>query len=318
MTPAELSRTVLHTVRRAVETDELRVPVPARVTVRTPPRPGCGDYATNIALELAAAAGRQPRQVAEILRRGLAREPGIARVEIAAPGFLNITLDGGGHSDLVRTILAEGTAYGALDESADGPADGPAYGAYEQQAAPAPHNHAPPTPDDDSLRRLGPDAARWALLGPPYPDPELLLVQRESNPLFRVQYAYARTSALLRNARDLGLERTPEQDAGTAGHADPGTTAYDDPGERVLLGLLADFPGVARAAARHRAPERVARHLETTAEALQRTLAGCPPLPYGDQKPSAVHRARLALAEATGTVLANGLHQLGITAPAHL
>lgn len=55
VTPAELSRTVLATVRRAVEADELSLtgPVPERVVVRRPPRPGCGDYATNVALQLA-------------------------------------------------------------------------------------------------------------------------------------------------------------------------------------------------------------------------------------------------------------------------
>jgi arginyl-tRNA synthetase len=41
-------------------------------------------------------------------------------------------------------------------------------------------------------------------------------------------------------------------------------------------------------------------------------------LPRGDEKPSAAHRARLALAEAAGTVLAGGLSLLGIDAPDHL
>jgi arginyl-tRNA synthetase len=41
-------------------------------------------------------------------------------------------------------------------------------------------------------------------------------------------------------------------------------------------------------------------------------------LPLGEEKPSAAHRARLALAEAAGTVLAGGLSLLGIDAPHHL
>ncbi len=41
-------------------------------------------------------------------------------------------------------------------------------------------------------------------------------------------------------------------------------------------------------------------------------------LPTGEEKPSAAHRARLALAEAAGTVLAGGLTLLGIDAPEHL
>ncbi|WP_345670868.1 DALR anticodon-binding domain-containing protein, partial [Streptomyces phyllanthi] len=69
-------------------------------------------------------------------------------------------------------------------------------------------------------------------------------------------------------------------------------------------------------AAAHRAPDRVARQLVSVADALllfQHTV-----LPRGDEKPSAAHRARLALAEAAGTVLVGGLSLLGIDAPEHL
>ncbi|MEV4439626.1 ArgS-related anticodon-binding protein NrtL [Streptomyces sp. NPDC049577] len=271
MTPADLTRTVLHTVRRAVEAAELPDAVPTRVTVRVPPRPGCGDYATNVALRLARETGRPAREIAEVLGRRLAREPGIARVEIADPGFLNITLDGGSHTELVGELLRSG-------------------------ANSEPLGLRPPAA---LTARLGADAARWSLTCPPGTDRAGLLVQRESNPLFRVRYAHARTRALLRNAADLGF--APE----------PGPYGED---ESTLLGTLADHERVTAA----RAPERLARHLERVADAYLRWQAECPVLPRGDEKPSAVHRARLALAEATGTVLADGLHQLGITAPAHL
>ncbi|MBB4891305.1 arginyl-tRNA synthetase [Streptomyces olivoverticillatus] len=273
MTPADLTRTVLHTVRCAVEADELRAAVPTRVTVRVPPRPGCGDYATNVALRLAKDTGRPAREIAEVLRRRLAREPGIARVEIAEPGFLNITLQGSSYVRLVRGIL-----------------DGEG----------APGESLPLHPDPGLVRRLGPDAARWAQVSPPGLDHDLLLVQRESNPLFRVRYAHARTRALLRNARDLGFEPLPGE--------------LDDSAAAPLLAALGDHPRITAT----RAPDRLARHLERAADAFLRWQADSPTLPRGDEKPSAVHRARLALAEATGKVLADGLTQLGITAPAHL
>ncbi|MFF4404394.1 ArgS-related anticodon-binding protein NrtL [Streptomyces sp. NPDC001262] len=276
MTPADVSRTVLHTVRCAVEADELRAAVPSRVTVRVPPRPDCGDYATNIALRLAKDSGRPAREVAEILRRRLAAEPGIARVDIAEPGFLNITLASAPQARIVRSLLR-----------AEGPGEPPAL---------------PPLPPD-LLARLGPDAARWSLLSPPGLDRDLLLVQRESNPLFRVRYAHARTAALLRNARDLGFG--PEL-------ADDAAELADGAGP--LFAALADHPRIAAA----RDAARLARHLERLAEAFLRWQADCPVLPLGEEKPSAVHRARLAVAEATGKVLADGLHQLGVTAPAHL
>ncbi|MGW1196025.1 ArgS-related anticodon-binding protein NrtL [Streptomyces sp. NPDC002536] len=276
MTPADVSRTVLHTVRCAVEADELRAAVPSRVTVRVPPRPDCGDYATNIALRLAKDSGRPAREVAEILRRRLAAEPGIARVDIAEPGFLNITLASAPQARIVRSLLR-----------AEGPGE--------------PLDLPPPPPD--LLARLGPDAARWSLLSPPGLDRDLLLVQRESNPLFRVRYAHARTAALLRNARDLGFGPQLTDDA--AELAD---------GAGPLFAALADHPRIAAA----RDAARLARHLERLADAFLRWQADCPVLPRGEEKPSAVHRARLAVAEATGKVLADGLHQLGVTAPAHL
>ncbi|MEU7040633.1 ArgS-related anticodon-binding protein NrtL [Streptomyces varsoviensis] len=272
MTPAELSCTVRRAVRRAVEAGELVAPVPERVTVRTPPRPGCGDFATNVALRLAKDAGRPACHVAEVLRRRLVREPGVRRVDVAGPGFLNITLDGAAHSALVEELRG---------------------------ITPSPA--LPLSPPDGLVRRLGSDAARWSLVTAPGLDRELLLVQREdANPLFRVRYAHARTQALARNARDLGFAR-----------GEGGPQGDDSAG---LLGLLGDRGRIVESAD----PFRLARYLERLADAFLHWHHKCPVLPLGDEKPSAVHRARLALAEATGAVLADGLHQLGITAPAHL
>jgi arginyl-tRNA synthetase len=87
-------------------------------------------------------------------------------------------------------------------------------------------------------------------------------------------------------------------------------------GEADLLAALAEYPHALSVAALHRAPDRLARHLVVTADALlgfQHVV-----LPLGDEKPSAAHRARLALAEAAGTVLAGGLSLLGISAPEYL
>ncbi|MFJ8670659.1 ArgS-related anticodon-binding protein NrtL [Streptomyces sp. NPDC093589] len=359
MTPAELSRTVLRSVRGAVEEKELSVPVPARIVVRPAPRAGCGDFASNVALQLAGPAGRPPREVAEILRKRLVGSAGITRVEIAGPGFLNFTLGDAAQAALVREVLAQGDAYGAPSGSA-GASAGEHRQGPERPEAPGPADAAAPCPPAaarsvvvrDAMRRilaatataitagvapatsiatagwstsdpvdvgdrelarlgarLGADEARWALLRPAARDAVRLPerpVQRESNPRFRVQYAYARTRALLRNAADLGFESEP----GEVGAAGAEAAA--------LHTALATYPAVVDAAARHRAPDRVVRHLETTADAFFRWHDGCPPLPVGEQKPLAVHRARLALAEATGTVLANGLRLLGISAPEHV
>ncbi|MCT7354832.1 DALR anticodon-binding domain-containing protein, partial [Streptomyces sp. 15-116A] len=179
---------------------------------------------------------------------------------------------------------------------------------------------------------LGRDAARWALLHPaPHDRPRITaehLSQREGNPLFRVRYAHARTRALLRNAADLGFTPDPGPVTGAVTHAAPGprtATPGNGPkpapevgeaGSATLLAPLADHPRILLAAATHRTPDRLARHLVTVADALMPLLPTV--LPLGAEKPSAAHRARLALAEAAGTVLAGGLSLLGIDAPDHL
>ncbi|MFE6849762.1 ArgS-related anticodon-binding protein NrtL [Streptomyces sp. NPDC057674] len=359
MTPADLSLTVLHAVRRAVDDGALRVDVPPTVKVERARPGGVGEYASNVALTLSRSAGRTALDIAGILEERLRDTPGLQAVDVTGPGFLNFTLRPDAGGELVRAVREAGHAYGSgtalagvtvrfadLTESrallvtetvvrllrSQGADAGFAQGAdagfgqdqpsQDQPAQDAP-THAPPraetraetrAPAPDATpqrihvhpglydpRSLGVDAARWALLraapqdrpldGPP------LLVQHERNPLFRVRYAHSRVRRLLDNAAQLGFGPAYE----TPVHAPE------------LLGVLGDHPVVLLTAARHRAPDRVARHLEATADALlafQHTV-----LPLGDEKPSAAHRSRLALAEAAGTVLAGGLSVLGISAP---
>ena len=118
MTPAELSTTVLEAVRAAVEAGDLAVPVPDTVVVERPKSREHGDYATNVALRLAKPAGRPPREVAETIAARLRERPGIARVDVAGPGFLNVTLASEALGALVRTVLAAGEAYGRGDSLA--------------------------------------------------------------------------------------------------------------------------------------------------------------------------------------------------------
>ncbi len=96
----------------AVEAGELAVAVPEHVTVERPKNRDHGDYATNVALQLAKAAGKPPRAVAELLAARLRGITGVAEVEIAGPGFLNITLDTATAGALARTIVEAGEAYG--------------------------------------------------------------------------------------------------------------------------------------------------------------------------------------------------------------
>jgi arginyl-tRNA synthetase len=90
--------------------------VPETVTVERPRQKGHGDYATNVALQLAKQAGMAPRDVAGLVAERLADADGIAGVEIAGPGFLNITVAAGAQGQVADDIVAAGPAYGGSEE----------------------------------------------------------------------------------------------------------------------------------------------------------------------------------------------------------
>ncbi len=79
-----------------------------------PPRDSShGDVAVNAAMVLAKPAKMKPRDIAEALKAKLEAAPGIAKIDVAGPGFLNITFKSDVWQALVRTILKEGSSYGA-------------------------------------------------------------------------------------------------------------------------------------------------------------------------------------------------------------
>lgn len=119
------------------------------------------------------------------------------------------------------------------------------------------------------------------------------------NPGFVVRFAYARAAAVGRYAADLGVE--------AAGGP------LDDPRERRLLGLLADFPGRAEQAARTGDPRPFTRQMELIAGTYHDVHERCPAIPRGDEPVTARHAARLSLAGAARVVLGNGLRMLGET-----
>jgi arginyl-tRNA synthetase len=112
MTPEDLSAAIRAALTDAVAAGQLDVPVPAEVRVERPRGRDHGDWATNLALQLAKPAGMPPRQVAEILAERLGSTDGVAGVAVAGPGFLNITLDAASAGELARSIVDAGTAYG--------------------------------------------------------------------------------------------------------------------------------------------------------------------------------------------------------------
>ncbi len=116
MTPADLAALVQTAVRSAVDAGDLGRDVPGdisgHVVVERPKNREHGDYTTNVALRLAKPAGRPPREVAELLAGRLSDAEGVAKVEVAGPGFLNITLATAALGEVARTIVSAGDAYG--------------------------------------------------------------------------------------------------------------------------------------------------------------------------------------------------------------
>src|SRR5882724_4885666 len=162
---------------------------------------------------------------------------------------------------------------------------------------------------DDLVEAIGVDAARYSLIRSSVDSPidiDLALWSSASNenPVYNVQYAHARLSALARNAAELGIVADTE-------HLE--LLTHDKEG--TLLRTISDFPRVLKTAAALREPHRVSRYLEDLAGDYHRFYDSCRVLPQGDEAPNELHSARLALCQATRQVIANGLAILGVTAP---
>ncbi|MEO5665780.1 MAG: arginine--tRNA ligase, partial [Nocardioides sp.] len=117
MTPDQLSQTIVAVLEALVADGSVTLPdgVPTTVTVERPRQQGHGDYATNVALQLSKQAGTNPRAFAELVAARLRESEGVAAVDIAGPGFLNITVEAGAQGQVAADVVAAGAAYGASD-----------------------------------------------------------------------------------------------------------------------------------------------------------------------------------------------------------
>ena len=109
---AALEAHILGVIAQAIARGAFAGAVPASVKLERPKNRDHGDYATSIALQLAKAAGIAPQEVAKIIAADLTALDSITSVEIAGPGFINITLNRASQAELVRAILTAGDKYG--------------------------------------------------------------------------------------------------------------------------------------------------------------------------------------------------------------
>ncbi|MGJ4081924.1 arginine--tRNA ligase [Corynebacterium macclintockiae] len=119
MTPAELSELITETARTTLDAHGLDSSVvPESATVERPRNPEHGDYATNIAMQVAKKAGTNPREFGTWLAESLGAHEGIDEATVAGPGFINIRLAAAAQGKIVEEILAAGADFGHGDEFA--------------------------------------------------------------------------------------------------------------------------------------------------------------------------------------------------------
>jgi len=113
LTPADLSAAIVRTLEALQSSGRLSAgELPTEVVIERPKNRDHGDWATNVAMQLAGKFGLNPRAFAELLAPELETIEGVARVAIAGPGFINISLSAGAAGEAAKTIVEAGEAFG--------------------------------------------------------------------------------------------------------------------------------------------------------------------------------------------------------------
>ena len=113
--PRDLVATAIRDALRRAATDRGWTGADVAVDVERPADPGHGDYASTVALKLARPLRKSPREIAEEIRSRVATGDGIAAVEVAGHGFINVRLDTSWLARQVDDIVSAGTDFGRLD-----------------------------------------------------------------------------------------------------------------------------------------------------------------------------------------------------------
>ena len=159
---------------------------------------------------------------------------------------------------------------------------------------------------DDLMAEVGADPVRWFFSSRAFTsgiDFDLELAKRQSheNPVYYVQYAHARAASILRNASEVGAAPDASRTAELLTH----------PSEQGLVRHLLDFPDALGMAAERRETHEVPRYAYELASAFSAFYRDCKVL----TEDAGLSAARLALVDATRSVLSNALALLGISAP---
>ncbi|MFM2433744.1 MAG: hypothetical protein RI974_484, partial [Actinomycetota bacterium] len=113
MTPAELSAAIVRILGALQAARDLPAgDLPTEVVIERPKNREHGDWATNIAMQAAGRFGQNPRALAEKIASELAKTEGISKVDIAGPGFINITVSAAAAGAIAKQIVEQGAAFG--------------------------------------------------------------------------------------------------------------------------------------------------------------------------------------------------------------
>lgn len=112
VTPDALAAALLLVLREVQAEDSIAIQLPDSVHVERPRSREHGDYATNVALTLAKAAGVAPRILAQAIVDRIVLVDGVSSADIAGPGFINIRLDSAAQGELARSIVQQGSNFG--------------------------------------------------------------------------------------------------------------------------------------------------------------------------------------------------------------
>ncbi len=113
MTPADIAASILRILASLQASGSLTAgELPAEITVERPKNRDHGDWATNVAMQWGAKLAANPREFANLLSAELAKEPGVEKVDVAGPGFINITLSAAAAGELAKQIVLAGEKFG--------------------------------------------------------------------------------------------------------------------------------------------------------------------------------------------------------------
>ncbi len=119
MTPADLNDAIVRILATLMAGGKLApAELPAEVVIERPKNREHGDWATNVAMQLSARFNLKPREFAELLAEELRQVDGISKVDIAGPGFINLTLSAAAAGELAKAIVEAGENYGKSAEMA--------------------------------------------------------------------------------------------------------------------------------------------------------------------------------------------------------